>query len=491
MSLAFAAALVSIHATPAKPVSDLSDLDRFIQAKLAEFQVPGAVVAVIEDGQIKMVKGYGFRDVAKKLPLDENTRFLMASVSKSFTAAAAGTMVDAGKLDWDRPIFNYLPEFTFPTDYPGRNINMRDLLAHRTGWPAFSGDFFDPLGYNRAEILYRLRYLQPTNSLREKANYSNPGYFVAGEVTAKVANQNWNAVVQKRLLDPLEMTNSGLLDADLKSPNAIKGYAVMNGKMGEIEVGSQATMAAAGGLISTGKDMANFVQMLANGGQFKGKTILKSETVDQLFTRTMVSPPTIAELPPISDTTGFAFTLGFGAFTYGGEKIIEKGGALAGVRTVINLIPNRKAGIVVLCNLNFTAFPESVRAYWLAKTLNQPWEADQKTIAGINAQMMKIFQTPEWPKNPAPFPGNVALLPGVYENETYGRMELVAKDGKMFMIGGPAKFTGTVQHWSGGVFALKWPIATVMYDDVTFELDDKNVPIHMTVEGLGVYKRVK
>lgn len=56
--------------------------------------------------------------------------------------------------------------------------------------------------------------------------------------------------------------------------------------------------------------------------------ILKSETVDQLFTRTMVSPPTIAELPPISDTTGFAFTLGFGAFTYGGEKIIEKGGCV-------------------------------------------------------------------------------------------------------------------------------------------------------------------
>jgi hypothetical protein len=70
-------------------------------------------------------------------------------------------------------------------------------------------------------------------------------------------------------------------------------------------------------------------------------------------------------------------------------------------------------------------------------------------------------------------------------------MELVAKDGKMFMIGGPAKFTGTVQHWSGGVFALKWPIATVMYDDVTSELDDRNVPIQMTVEGLGVYKRVK
>jgi CubicO group peptidase (beta-lactamase class C family) len=106
-SLAIAAALVSIHAAPAKPVSDLTDLDRFVQSKLAEFQVPGAVVAVIEDGQIKMVKGYGFRDIAKKLPLDENTRFLMASVSKSFTAAAAGTMVDAGKLDWDRPIFNY------------------------------------------------------------------------------------------------------------------------------------------------------------------------------------------------------------------------------------------------------------------------------------------------------------------------------------------------------------------------------------------------
>src|ERR1700746_81894 len=87
------------------------ELDAFITKALKEYQVPGAAVAVVRDGNVSLVKGYGVRAVTTAGGVDENTIFQLASVTKTLTATAAATVVDEGKLDWDTPIFNYLPEF--------------------------------------------------------------------------------------------------------------------------------------------------------------------------------------------------------------------------------------------------------------------------------------------------------------------------------------------------------------------------------------------
>jgi CubicO group peptidase (beta-lactamase class C family) len=118
-------------------------------------------------------------------------------VTKSLSGAAAASVVDEGKLDWDTPIFHYLSEFVGYDPYMTRWLSERDLLAMRTGWPAYQGDLLDSFGYDRAEILRRLRYFKPRYSLREVAQYSNPGIFVAGEVAGRAANQSWNDLVEK------------------------------------------------------------------------------------------------------------------------------------------------------------------------------------------------------------------------------------------------------------------------------------------------------
>jgi CubicO group peptidase (beta-lactamase class C family) len=175
-----------------------ADLDAFIVRALKKYHVPGAAVAVIKDGKAILLKGYGVCDATKPGAVDENTIFQLASVTKTLTAAAAATVVDEGKLDWDKPIFNYLPEFVGYDPYMTRWLTERDLLAMRTGWPAFTGDQLDSFGYDRAEILRRLRFLKPRYSLREVAQYSNPGFFVAGEVAARCAKQSWNDLVEQR-----------------------------------------------------------------------------------------------------------------------------------------------------------------------------------------------------------------------------------------------------------------------------------------------------
>src|SRR5436309_11656175 len=112
-----------------------AELDAFITRTLKEYQVPGAAVAVVRDGKVALVKGYGVRDVTKPGGVDENTIFQLASVTKTLTAAAAATVVDEGKWDWCKPIFNYLPEFVGYDPYMTRWLTERDLLAQRTGWP--------------------------------------------------------------------------------------------------------------------------------------------------------------------------------------------------------------------------------------------------------------------------------------------------------------------------------------------------------------------
>src|SRR5947207_10336345 len=285
-----AASLVCGYSVAAGAVNDpVAELDAFITRTLKEYQVPGAAVAVVRDGKVALVKGYGVRDVTKPGGVDENTIFQLASVTRTLTAAAAATVVDQGKLDWDKPIFNYLPEFVGYDPYMTRWLTERDLLAQRAGWPAFTGDQLDSSGYDRAEILLRLRFFKPRYSLREVAQYSNPGFFLAGEVAARCAKQSWNDLVEQRLFKPLQMSRSGTVIKALQDPNATAAQALVDGKIVVVEPSELDVTGAASSGTSTAADMSKLLLMFLNKGTYKDKRVLKPETVAEMFKRSMVS----------------------------------------------------------------------------------------------------------------------------------------------------------------------------------------------------------
>jgi len=469
----------------------VAELDAFITRSLKEYQVPGAAVAVVRDGKVSLVKGYGVRDVTKPGAVDEKTIFQLASVTKTLTAAAAATVVDQGKLDWDKPIFNYLPEFVGYDPYMTRWLTERDLLAQRTGWPAFTGDQLDSFGYDRAEILRRLRFFKPRYSLREVAQYSNPGFFVAGEVAARCAKQSWNDLVEQSLFKPLEMSRSGTVIKALQDANATAAHALVNGKIAVVEPTELDVTGAASSGTSTAADMSKLMLMFLNNGAYNGRRILKPETVEEIFKRSMVSAIDFTDLPPISDKTGFYYGLGVGSYDYAGHQIIEKGGALAGVRTIIVLVPDKNAGIVVLANLNLTAFPEAVRAYFLNQLLGIDPEADQKQIFARNEELKKLMAPPPTPKNPGKFNGTPQSLVGVYENDYYGRCEIVQDGAGVKIQFGPAKYAATLKHWSNGAFLMQFPGATQSPSVTTFMIGEEGTADSFDNEALGVFTRVK
>jgi CubicO group peptidase (beta-lactamase class C family) len=307
--LAAALLVLSKSATAVQDNDAMTNLDAFITRALKQYQVPGAAVAVVQNGKAALLKGYGVRDVTKPGTVDENTIFQLASVTKTLTAAAAATVVDDGKLDWDKPIFNYLPEFVGYDPYMTRWLTERDLLAQRTGWPAFTGDQLDSFGYDRAEILRRLRFFKPRYSLREVTQYSNPGFFLAGEVAARASGQSWNDLVERRLFKPLEMSRSGTVIKALQDPNATAAHALVEGKIVVVEPSELDVTGAASSGTSTAADMSKLMLMFLNKGAHNGKRVLKPETVDEIFKRSMVSKIDFSDLPPISDKTGFYYGL--------------------------------------------------------------------------------------------------------------------------------------------------------------------------------------
>lgn len=435
------------------PIHSLDGFDEFIQKTLDDYEVPGAVVVVVQDDKVVFLKGYGVRELGNPAPVDENTRFQLASNTKLVTAAALGALVDEGKVKWDTLIIEYIPEFAMNDSYATLHATTRDMLAHRSGIRPYDGDLLNRLGYDRAEVLHRVRYLEPGCSFREKAAYSNIGFLIAGEVAARVDNSTWEKVVNSRLFQPLGMNRSSPYHDDMyKDENHVSGHMGYGDNLHVIPLESVPITAAAGEAISTGSDMARWLRMLLSEGSFEGKQILKPKTVQEIFRPDMV----LGKHGPLGDPNG-ANGLGCDSFNFLGYTIVEKNGALDGVRTVVTLVPAENVGIAVMCNKHLTVFPEAVRTEFLERYLGPSEEDLQQKVREAQAMWNKLGEIPTPPENPGPLSLDLDAYTGVYNSELYGQFYVIRNDEKLRIEAGPNRYPGTLQHWTNNTFLLIWP----------------------------------
>lgn len=470
---------------------NVEELDRFIEQVQKEKNVPGVAVAVVKGDKIIFAKGYGIRRTGESGKVDKNTIFQLASVSKTFASAGLGVQVDKKKIGWDDEVLNYLPGFSLQDMYAARYTTSRDLLAHRTGLPAFTGDLLGKLGYTSEEILYKTRYIKPGASFREKALYSNVGYFIAGQLLAKLSGTTWQKAIQSTLLDPLRMTRSGFAD-NLSNSNVSANHAIIEGKLQAVEPDRSILFVAAGGVTSTASDLGNWMIMHLNGGVFEGKQILSAETIAEMHAPSMVSEATFAEMPPIYEDSSFSFGMGWDNYNYKGRFIVEKAGALDGVRTVITLVPEEKVGIVVLANLNLTVLPELVRAKFLdLYVAKDNEEKANKDFKKKEAFIAKLIEPPVIEKGALPFNRPIDSILGVYENNLYGKFEIKEQDKQLYIIAGPAEFKGSFKHLSNDTFVLKWTGVNTGIDEVTFVFGQDGKATAMQTGAYGDFTRVK
>ena len=178
LSICFAAA-VWLSGAPTITKGNLDGFDDFMAKAIQEFKVPGAAVAVVKDGKIILARGYGYRDVARKLPVTGATLFPIASITKSFTVTSLGTLADQGKLDWDKPVREYLPGFRMYDPVTTEQLTTRDVVTHRSGLPRHDLVWYSS-SFTREQLVEKLRYLEPNKPLRSKFQYNNLMFLTAG-----------------------------------------------------------------------------------------------------------------------------------------------------------------------------------------------------------------------------------------------------------------------------------------------------------------------
>lgn len=465
-------------------------IDRFAEEALKSEEVPGAAIALIQDDKIILLKGYGKRELGKDAKVDEKTLFQLASVTKTFTAGAVGLLIDQKKLDWDREVIKNFPAFTLSDIYATRYANPQDLLAHRSGLPAFTGDLLGKLGYSDEEVVKRISDIPFNGSFREKAQYSNVAFFLAGELIAQTAKKPYTEVLAQGFFKPLEMKRTGF-SALLQDPNTASAHAKLHDKVQVIPHDSKDTFIADGGVVSCVEDVAAWIRMLLNEGKYQDKQILSKEAVAKIFQPAMVATPSFSEAPPISDSPYFAYSLGWENYQYKDQLVIEKGGALDGVRTVITLLPKLKCGIAVFCNLNLSLYPEKVRAKFLELAVGK---SDKDIQAAIDLQSRSIsamVSQPKLPENPLPMAHPLEAFTGRFNSPIYGKIAIEKTGDHLSLYAGPSLFQGTLTPYGNDTFLLSWQLVNFGFQQITFTFDPDGQASSISTETLGIFQRIK
>jgi CubicO group peptidase (beta-lactamase class C family) len=185
----------------------LKGFDQTIEKILKDWNVPGCGIGIVVKDKLVFARGYGYRDLEKKLPVTPNTLFQIASNTKLFTATAVGFLVEEGKLDWDKPIKNYVPQIQFYNDELNANVTIRDMLSHRTGISRHDLIWYKS-DFTRQELFDRIKYLEPSIPLRQGYLYNNLMYAASGQIVEYLSGQTWEEFVKSKIFIPLNMSHS-------------------------------------------------------------------------------------------------------------------------------------------------------------------------------------------------------------------------------------------------------------------------------------------
>ena len=207
-------------------MSRFDNYNQYVQEAMQSWNCPGVAIAVVKGDEVIHQSVFGFRDVENQLPLTADTRFAMASVTKSFTAMSVAQLIDDGKLEWDKPVKEYIPEFVLDDPYVTQHVTVRDMLSHRTGLPRHDFSAWR-LDIPRAEFVKRMKHLKFSATFRERFQYNNLMYYVIPYLVEKIAGQKWEAVMQQRVFSPLKMTASNFKPEPPQAGQlTAKGYRV-------------------------------------------------------------------------------------------------------------------------------------------------------------------------------------------------------------------------------------------------------------------------
>lgn len=421
----------------------LKGIDKDLNTLLQTAKAAGFSVAVVEKDKVIYSAGFGYRDYEKKLPADANTLFAIGSSTKAFTSAVLGLLRADGKLDFDDSPLKYVPELKFYNNDLNGNVNIEDLMSHRTGIPRHDYSWYLFPTHNRDSIIQRIKYQEPFTGLRKQWHYNNFMFTVQGVIAEKITGKSWEDNIRERFLVPLGMTRTNVSIAEMKSAsNAALGYDVKNDVITKTDYYDIASMAPAGAINSSANDVANWLIMWINKGKFNGKEILPENYINEAMSSHSVIH---GGLPSKEFPNTFMANYGYGWMlsSYKGHYRVEHGGNIDGFSASVAFFPADNIGIVVLANQNGSSIPSLVRNTIADRLLgikatnwNEELKKGMKKEKEAEEEAKKSMKKDEAPaKAPSHDLGDYT---GSYANPGYGNFEIVKTGDSLF-----AKFKNT------------------------------------------------
>jgi len=441
---------------------DFGKFDNYVKKSMRDFNIPGLAIGVIQNGDIVFQQGYGVSMVGEDQRISTNSMFGIASLSKGFTVASVGMLVEEGKLNWDDKVTKHLPNWKLSDPIVTNMMTIEDLLCHRSGLKTFDGDLlWYGSNYSREEIITRIQYLPLSYEFRNGFGYQNIMFITAGEVIAKVSGMSWDKFVDTRILNPLGMTQTISSITKYKENTKI-AYPHLKRKPQELLNYDNSGATAA--LNSNVVDMMTWTKFWLNEGIHHGDTLLKASTVRKIFS--VQNPLNVSNFDASIGTHFKGYGFGWFLMDYNGKKVVHHGGGLPGYITKVVLVPEENMGVVILTNdmssictalmyrLLDEAFGEAKRD-WSKDFSSYSKRSDSLSTVKMNKQDQerKAETTPTLP---------LESYVGTYTDKFYGNatisIEGKGKKAKLKIVLEPAKalFTATCDHWENDSFVFKF-----------------------------------
>jgi CubicO group peptidase (beta-lactamase class C family) len=311
-------------------------VDDYVKAEMLKQHIPGLSLAVVQDGKIIKVEGYGLANVELNVPVRPDTVFKIGSVSKQFISAGILLLIQEGKISLDDPISKFLDG----TPDTWKAITIRHLLTHTSGL-AREAPGFDPLKIQADADVIKTAYSLPLRfAPGEKWEYCNVGYFSLAEVIRKVTGKPWGEYLTEAVFKPLEMSSTRTTNMTELVPNRANGYGWRDGKYSNAAV--YLALRPSGAFLSTVLDLAKWDAALYSD------RLLKQATREQMWTSVK-----------LNDGTTYPYGFGWDLETVGGHKRFHHGGSLPGFRSELARFVDNKLTVIVLANSN-NADPEEI-----------------------------------------------------------------------------------------------------------------------------------
>jgi CubicO group peptidase (beta-lactamase class C family) len=336
-----------------RTADQMAGFAEFATETLATWHVPSAAVAVVKDGEVVLAEGFGVRTVPDGAPVNGLTLFAIGSCTKAFTGTSLGILVDDGKLDLDRPVREYLPEFRMHDPVASERITPRDLVCHRSGLPGHNS-MWHHAPCTRGELLHRIRYLEPSADFRAAYQYQNLMFMAAGCLLERVSGRTWEEFVQQRILDPLGMSRTNFsVRASQASGNFAAPCHEKGGEVMEVPLTNIDAIGPAGSINSCAADMAQWLLLNLNKGRHGARQIISERAFREIHSPQMV----VSEPLMHPELLYSSYGMGWIIQPYRGRLLVRHGGRIRGFSAMTSFMPHDNIGVSALSTVDIPTVP--------------------------------------------------------------------------------------------------------------------------------------